>query len=451
MAVSLSVSTWNLSELCGIAGLVITSIFALCVTYDVVLKLAMNCRKNKNDASSDCEPGQNTTLDLQTLISAFLTLSFGTLCVITFTLLTVSLHSPSQTSFLVTVSFCAFHLSRCAFHSVFVRRTQIIYGDTVFALTRYRVLALCVCIVVYALTVPYTLFTRNRDIVDGHISLAVSAKSAETVICASSALHIAMMAYSLFLLLSPLRLLMRHQNDRRTVTADKLSHVVSKYTVLCSCSILSAVVLIITASLSSQPLILICTLMDCFVSALCVVLLDPVHNRIYRVSCCCLHRMCLSVCTIRTPTAQMTKVRSETTLGRTSTTVDTTHATETRKDGEFDERDGEQPITTEVKIDIRETIQRKISQRTQGSLCDVKSVSVASPSSNALPPPTDKSKPATLDISVSRSKDASEQHKEIRLCLDAFKNSSFLTYSGEPRESTISNTLRFINCESTRL
>jgi len=178
------------------------------------------------------------------------------------------------------------------FYVIFLRRVQIIYCETVYALRRCHSFALYASVAVYSIPFVgyvdiFALGTRF-DASFGCTIVADSAKS-QWAWMASLLFPAVLGAYALRMFVRPLRALVGKQKD------IQVYRVIIKYVVLFSATIISSLLMALCAWLFPTAHISMAAVHSLLIGWV-LILLHPVHNATYKVLCCAPNLCCAVLC-----------------------------------------------------------------------------------------------------------------------------------------------------------
>eukprot|EP01083_Nonionella_stella_P168594 569607_1 len=226
-----------------------------------------------------------------------------TACIISGTIVLLFPTSDVMCNWITRIWFLLFHLHRCLLYLISVQRMTIMYSDTIipFNINTHRYIVY-VLILIYAciyLIIPLALsFVSSIDLhslqtthnaSNGCVfSYTTSIFGSFAFQYTSSIFHVLMVVYLLHLFINPLRQLVQiQQQNNNTRVIRQLEVVMTKYSIVHSLSIISAILLLIFCVLSASGYNY--SVVDAFVNGIILILLNSIHNKVYRYLCCILH------------------------------------------------------------------------------------------------------------------------------------------------------------------
>eukprot|EP01083_Nonionella_stella_P014532 40805_1 len=292
----------NIPQICALIGLCCLVLFVILIAFDIIIKLRYLCSNNK-DGWSD-----STTTDIRIMI-------YSNLVVILVHIVSTSLNLflSSDDAFcqiMTKISTLSFDVSRAVLYMILVRRTAIIFEDTVFGLNKvhkYLFYAFIAFICVYS--VPYIIYIHLTSIQCKYNPKygCLVQYTPSILMYTSSALHIFIIMYSLYLFINPLYKLISHQTNDRI--CSQLYRVMIKYVILHCTSICSCILLMVLSYLF--PFGYNYSVIDACINGVILILLHPLQNRVYKVLCCLFNSFCLMICNVSSDAIEPseTKVR----------------------------------------------------------------------------------------------------------------------------------------------
>ena len=129
----------------AIIGLCIIVAFTVAIAYDIVRKTLKKfaLAKSRHYTNED----DNTSIDIRILIYVDLLLILSLMILITFNVVFSTTQTQCQT--MTTLCMLVYHIIRFIMYSIFIRRIQIIYYDTVFELSSIHTYLLYGIITIY--------------------------------------------------------------------------------------------------------------------------------------------------------------------------------------------------------------------------------------------------------------------------------------------------------------
>eukprot|EP01083_Nonionella_stella_P243399 848163_1 len=271
----------------GLIGLCIIGLFVIIVTYDILRKAYQLFSNKQDDLSAP------TATDIRILI--YINLLVILIQILSTTTSLMFSSSDYDCQIFNKISVLSFDSFRTLLYIIFLRRMIVIFDETIFALTTRRRYILYTLIVLYF--VPYLTY------IDINWSSIIHYQYDSQYAClitytpfifqfTSSMQHILIIAYSLYLFITPLHQL--NQRQENSSVSSKLHRVMAKYVILHCTSICSCIVLtIVSYKWSFGYNYSIC---DAFINGFILILLHPIHNRLYKMLCCMFHSRCARVC-----------------------------------------------------------------------------------------------------------------------------------------------------------
>eukprot|EP01084_Bolivina_argentea_P142812 250851_1 len=271
----------------GLLGLCLILIFTTLITYDITKKVVERLAKDPNEES------ENTSIDIRLMIYTDLFLILIHEILLSFNFIFAS--NEKQCSSLTKYGLFLFHIIRCLMYLIFVRRISVIYGDTIFALSRLHQHILYFVIALYS--IPYISYT-NWFFIDTYYDkqfgcvIKYNSLNNKIYFFINDFLEILIPIYCLYLFIFPLCKLISKQENKQL--SYKLHNVMIKYFVLYSLSIFSCIILIIFTFNFSFGYNY--SLIDGFINGIILILLHPTHNKLYKnYICCCIHSFCIII------------------------------------------------------------------------------------------------------------------------------------------------------------
>eukprot|EP01083_Nonionella_stella_P180276 642370_1 len=221
-------------------------------------------------------------------------------CIVSATL--VLLFEPDEMvcTWMTRLWFLSFHTNRCIQYMISLQRMIIMYSDTIVP-SRIHTHKYFIWILITIYAIIYVIIPLSESYLS-----AIPLISIDTNGCAfqygpfifhhfafqytSSIFHIFMIIYLLHLFMNPLRKLINIHLDNQQMD-HQLIAVMVKYCILHSCSIVSAL-LFITFCVLFPSMGYNYSILDAFINGIVLILLNPIHNTIYKHLCCFLRPFC---------------------------------------------------------------------------------------------------------------------------------------------------------------
>eukprot|EP01083_Nonionella_stella_P139742 426933_1 len=283
-------------------GCLIALIFLIAMIIHI-LKKYLKERKMRKDSLESTQPSTHIT----TLVYFELFTIFGVIVCATVAM-TYS-YNTNDCRIIAPIWFALFHSSRCILYFIFIRRISVVYTDTIFAFNKLHETIAYILITIYLIIyislpfivayIPYAHSILSPLTVEYSVQYGCMFEHKPLSITASitsSLFNILMIIYALRLFVHPLRALIKLHPDEQT--SGQLYVVVIKYCILHACLIVSAIAFIVACLIF--PFGFRYSVVDAFMNGMVLMLLDPIHNKVYKKLCYLPHLFCKDcICTPR--------------------------------------------------------------------------------------------------------------------------------------------------------
>ena len=281
-----------LSSIVASIGFFIIVTFITAICYDIVKKVSKTCKMANKDRFDSEEDGDKTSIDIRIMIYVVLFLILLQMSFITYNMTSSSNHSHC---WIVTyISFFLFSIWRSIMYSMYIRRIQVIYRDTAFAVSSIHIYLFYGFITLYC-CFPVITFATGHHILDftydSYWALPIASVREPFNYFIITTVDLFIAIYHLRLFVYPLWKLVTLQKDKGVST--KLYCVMIKYSILYTSSIISNI--LFTALTYFVPIGYNYSMIDGFINGMILIFLHPIHNTIYKSVCCCFHNCCLYV------------------------------------------------------------------------------------------------------------------------------------------------------------
>lgn len=272
-----------------IIGPTIILTFITAVLYDIIKKMIKKCVSKRKGSDLD---NNATSIDIRIMI--YIDLFIILLHMIASGFNASFSKNDEDCELFTRICLSIFHIQRCLMYAIFVRRIQVIFNDTVFALSSFHTYLLYGIIAIYT-SIPFVIYISWGSVIDITYNPQTSTCFLNWTVpiyyFSMAVTDIFIAIYCLYLFVYPLWKLIKSQQEKKI--SCKLYVVMIKYSILYISSIGSAIIYIMLSYFNQFGYNY--SIFDGLINGMILIFLHPIHNKAYKRICCLFHLLCIII------------------------------------------------------------------------------------------------------------------------------------------------------------